>query len=225
MIIVTPIIITLLLAGIAEAQPEGLVAIKAGANAATWDFENRTNKYGFSGGLAGGLQWPIGRFSLGGQVELLYIPRGADAVSDSSTWRQHYLDVAIEIRPEVRLGPVGGFLILGGSWGILLKATRYGGASGVTDDITDLLNRNDVALLVGAGVALHLPSGGLGPFRFDTVFLEARHDRGLIDIEPSPEDRAKNRTTSLMLGLSFALGSGPTAASAPTTGVTTTGAR
>jgi hypothetical protein len=61
-----------------------------------------------------------------------------------------------------------------------------------------------VALLAGAGIALHLPRRGLGPFHLGSVFLEARHDRGLIGTDTV--GGFKNRSSSLLLGLSFVLG-------------------
>lgn len=156
-------------------------------------------------------------------MEALYTPRGADVVFEGEylgTVRQHYLDVTIAIRPETRLGPAGVYLLLGGSWNLLLNAVQVTEASGsMENDITDVLARHDVALLVGVGVVFHLPAKKLGPFHLDTVFFEGRHDRGLIDIAPDNEDSIKNRTTSLMLGLSFALGS--KAASAPSDPVAT----
>lgn len=214
----TQILIVVLCVRSAAAQPAGNIALKLGPNTSTWDRENRTRIYGFSGGLAGDLQWPIGhRFSLGGQTELLYMPRGADAVSEDGDlfgrFRQDYLDVTLAIRPEVRVGPIGVYLFLGGSWSIMLNAERTAEPSGIKDDITDGLKRHDVALLMGGGVALHLPSKALGPFRLDTLFFEVRHDRGLIDFGPEEDSSVKNRTASLMLGVSFALGSSTAARS------------
>jgi hypothetical protein len=64
-----------------------------------------------------------------------------------------------------------------------------------------------VALLVGAGIALDLPRTQLGPFQLGTLFLEVRHERGLIDVD-TMDFGLKNRTTSILLGLSLVLGSG-----------------
>lgn len=193
------------------AQPEFGVALKGGPNAAKLNLENRAHKYGISGGLAGSLQWSLrGRFSLGVQTALLYTPRGAETVREGEylgTVREHYLDVTVAFRPDLRLGPTSIYLLLGSSWSLLLNATNYGEASGMTRDVTDLLNRHDVALLVGAGIALHLPAKRIGPFRLETVFLEGRHDRGLIDVDEDPDLSAKNRNMSLMLGVSCSLGS------------------
>lgn len=192
----------------AQSQPLHGIALKGGLNAATLNSENgtadATAKYGFSGGLGGYLQWPLSKlFFLGGQSELLYTARGTVTNFEGmevGTIRQHYFDVVVALRPGARLGPASVYLLLGGEWNILLSASRT--ANGATDDVTDDLNRSDLALLIGIGGALHLPQQKLGPFRLDTVFLEARHDRGLIEISSTG---AKNRTTSLMLGLSFAL--------------------
>lgn len=194
-----------------EAQPELSVALKGGPNAATLNLENRAHKYNVSGGLAGSLQWPLrDRLSLGLQIALLYTPRGAETIREGEylgTVREHYFDVTVALRPDLRLASTSIYLLLGSSWNLLLNATNYGEASGMTRDVTELLNRHDVALLVGAGIALHLPAKRLGPFRLETVFLEGRHDRGLIDVDEDPDLSAKNRNTSLMLGVSFALGS------------------
>lgn len=191
------------------AEAESSIAFKGGFNAATFNKKHRENRPGSSGGLAGALQRPLGgRFLLGGQIDLLYTPRGSEVFIEGELQgkaRLHYLDVVVAARPEVRLGPASVYLLLGGGLDFLVSAydensqgaRRYG---------TSGLHRVDVALLVGAGVALHLPRWGLGPVRIGTVFLEARHDRGLRDIDAFVGFR--NRTSSLMLGLSFALGSG-----------------
>jgi hypothetical protein len=202
-------LITLLcLPRFSEAQPELSLSLKAGPNAAVWDREHHEHSYGFSGGLAGDLRWPFrARHSLGAQIALLCMPRGTEVISpntgESATFRQHYFDIAVAIRPEVRVGSVGVYLLLGGSWNILLNAYSVD-VLGRKDDV--VFRRHDVALLAGLGGALHLPSHRLGPFRLGTVFLEARYDRGLLDFLPD-DNSAKNRTTSLMLGVSFALGS------------------
>ncbi|HWO23551.1 MAG TPA: outer membrane beta-barrel protein [Kofleriaceae bacterium] len=203
------IIILLCLPRLSEAQPELSLSLKAGPNAAAWDSELAEHKYGFSGGLAGDLWWPLrARFSLGAQMALLYVPRGTKGFDPTTgeflaTFRQHYFDTAVAFRPEARVGSVGVYLLLGGSWSILLNANAVD-YRGRKDDVD--LRRHDVALLAGLGGALHLPSHRLGPFRLDTVFLEARYDRGLLDFIPDDGSR-KNRTASLMLGVSFALGS------------------
>jgi hypothetical protein len=212
---VTLIIIFLCLPRLSEAQPELSLSLKAGPNAAAWDREYHEHVYGFSGGLAGDLRWPFGaRFSLGAQIALLYMPRGTESFSRMTgellaTVRQHYFDMAVAIRPEARVGSVGVYLLLGGSWSILLNANAVD-FLGRKDDFD--IRRHDLALLAGLGGALHLPSHRLGLFRLDTVFLEARYDRGLLDFIPADDSSRKNRTTSLMLGVSFALGSKVTVA-------------
>lgn len=190
----------------AYSQPEPVLAFKGGFNAATLDEDNRENRYGFTGGLAGMLRWPLeGRFSLSGELDLLYTPRGADAVFGGmrlARSRQHYLDIMIAARPVVRLDRVSGYLLLGGGLSLLMSASKE--ELGVTVDITDDLRRVDVALLAGAGVAIHLPDRAPGSFRLGTVFLEARHDHGLIDSD-AVNGGFKNRSSSLLLGLSLVL--------------------
>lgn len=205
------LIVTLLcLPHLSRAQPELSFSLKAGPNAAIWDNEHHEHKYGFCGGLAGDLRWPFEpRFSLGAQLALLYMPRGTESIDPFTgmflaAWRQHYFDIAVAIRPEARVGSVGVYLLLGGSWSILLNANRVD-FLGRKDDVD--FRRNDVALLAGLGGALHLPSHRLGPFRLGTVFLEARYDRGLLHLGRGDDSSPKNRTTSLMLGVSFVLGS------------------
>jgi hypothetical protein len=203
------IIVLLCLPRLSEAQPEPSLSLKAGPDAAVWDREHHEHNYGFSGGLAGDLRWPFGaRFSLGAQMALLYMPRGTEQFSPNTgeflaTYRQHYFDIAVAIRPEARVGSVGVYLLLGGSWSILLNANVVDEMGRKNDRD---FRRHDVALLAGLGGALHLPPHRLGPFRLGTVFLEARYDRGLLDFVRG-DNSAKNRTTSLMLGVSFALGS------------------
>lgn len=206
------LVVTLLcLPRLSEAQPELSLSLKAGPNAAVWDKEHHEHNYGFGGGLAGDLRWPVGtRFSLGAQMALLYMPRGTESISQMTgeylgTYRQHYFDIAVAIRPEVRIGSLGVYLLLGSSWSILMNAYSVD-ARGRKDDLDAYIRRHDIALLAGLGGALHLPSHRLGPFRLDTVFLEARYDRGLLDFARQDDFSAKNRTTSLMLGVSFVLG-------------------
>jgi hypothetical protein len=203
---------------VAHAEPESSIALKGGLNAATLDHDNRENREGFSGGIAGYLQWLLSeRFSLGGQVELLYTPRGAEVVVGGQTQgesREHYVDFVVAARPGIRLGPVSIYLLLGGSLDLLISANKDN-ILGSREDITGDLHRIDIALLAGAGVALHLPGQSLGPFQFGTVFLEARHDIGLIDTDLA-NDGFKNRSSSLMLGLSFVVGGASAPAPAPT---------
>jgi hypothetical protein len=199
---------------LADADPELSIALKGGPNAAILAHDNRVNRYGPSGGWAGYLQWPrTDRFSLAGQLELLYTPRGAEAILDGvylGNVRLHYLDVMIAARPEVRLGPASLYFLLGGGLNLLVSASKEN-ASGAEQDITGDLHRIDVALLGGAGFTLRLPRRELGPFRLGTVFLEARHDVGLLETD-AVNGGYKNRTSSLMLGLSFVVGDRPSPA-------------
>jgi len=194
----------------AGAEPEPGLALKGGFNAATLAHDYRVHRYGVSGGAAGYLRWSLGdRLSLAGQLDLLYTPRGANAVFDGELQgrsRQRYFDVTLAARPEMRLGRVSIYLLLGVGVNRLLSAEKES-ISGSRDDITNELYRIDVALLGGAGVALHLPRHGLGPFRLGTIFLEARHDHGLLDTD-KVNGGFKNRSSSLMAGLSFAIASG-----------------
>lgn len=201
-----------------NAEPELAIALKGGPNAATLDHDFRVNKYGFSGGLSGQIQWWLSdRFSLAGQIDLLYTPRGAEAVFEGvsqGSLRQHYFDVMVSARPEVWLGRASVYLLLGGGLNFLVRASDES-AAGMSQNVTDNLRRIDVALLAGVGVALHLARGGLGPFRAGAIFLEARHDHGLIDIDIM-NGGFKNRTSAIMLGLSFTMGS-PTPPATPAT--------
>ena len=199
---------------LSEAQPELSLSLKAGPNAAVSGREENEHRYGFSGGLAGDLRWPFGaRFSLGAQMALLYVPRGTKVISPNTgeylgTFRLHYFDIAVAFRPAARIGPTNLYLLLGGGWNLLLRATRESvNTPGLKEDVTDAFSRHDLTLLVGAGVSVRLPSKKLGPFHLGTAFLEARYDRGLLDFIRADDSSAKNRATSLMLGVSFALGS------------------
>jgi hypothetical protein len=119
--------------------------------------------------------------------------------------RYHYFDFTLVARPRVRLGVASIFLLLGGGLNYLLSASLED-AAGAKMDVTRFARRVDIALIFGAGGAIHLPAQKLGPFRLGTIFLEARHDRGLIDTD-TVLGGARNRSSSLMLGLSFALAS------------------
>ncbi len=195
----------------ARANPELDVALRGGLSAATHAAEFRTHRYGISGGVGACLQRELdGRFLLGGQVDLLYTTRGAELVSDGfkqATFEEPYFDVALAARPGVRLGRADVYLLVGGSLNVLWRVRRDS-ASGASEDLTEFFRRVDVALLGGAGIAFHLFPEGWGPFRRGTVLFEARHDHGLLDtVAGDGELELENRTTSFMLGVSFALGS------------------
>lgn len=189
--------------------PTRSLAIQAGPNAATQAEDNRVNRYGASGGVAGGLQWSLGPLiSLAAQVELAYVPRGAEVVVDGESVgriRHHCLDVAITARPGVQLGPARLYTLLGGGLSVLLNGSKDD-AAGEGQDITDGLNRINAGLLAGAGVAYRLPGRQLGHLRLGTAFVEARYDLGLRDTDAA--GGFKNRTSSIMLGVSFLVGGG-----------------
>lgn len=196
-----------------RAQPDELsIAFKGGPNAATQAETYRVNRYGLSGGISGDLRWSLtDRFSLAGQIELLYTPRGAEVVFEGEhvgKLREHYFDLVIAARPEAHFGRTSAYLLLGGGLNLLVSANKDD-AAGAGQDITRGLHQIDVALLGGIGVALHLsPHRELGPFRLGRVFLEARHDVGLLDVD-AVNGGFKNRTSSLMLGLSFVIAGPP----------------
>jgi hypothetical protein len=185
------------------------IELKGGLNAASLAKDDRVNRYGFTGGGGGCYQWSLrGRFSLAGRIDFLYTPRGAEVIRDGvylGKSRSHYMDGLIIARPEMRLGWMSTYLLLGGGLSFLTNA-NIEDASGVKMDITDDLHRVDVALLIGFGAALHLPRRNWGPFYLDTIFLEGRHDHGLLDTD-AINGGSKNRTTSLLLGLSLGLSS------------------
>jgi hypothetical protein len=199
-----------------RAESELEVAFKSGLDTATLDHEFRVARYGFSGGVEGHLQWFLSdRFSLAGQVELLYTPRGTEVVvggTSQGKLRQHYLDAVVAARPEAWFGRISLYLLLGGGINFLVRADSEN-AAGLSQDATNDLRRIDVALLVGAGAAWHFPPRGAGGFRIGAVSLEARHDQGLIDIDKM-NGGFKNRTSSLMLGVSFMVGSSASPAKA-----------
>lgn len=183
------------------------MALKGGIDAATQAEDFRVNRYGFSGGLSGSLQWSIfDRFLFGGQAELLYTPRGSKTIFQGQQVgqaRDHYIDLALVTRPEARFGSMHVYLLLGGAVNILMSADKEN-AAGTEQDITDGLHRLDVALLGAVGIALQLPERNMGPLHLGTMFLEARHDIGLLDVDLG--GGFKNRTSSVMLGLSFVVG-------------------
>src|SRR5262245_45840710 len=148
-----------------SAEPGLGVSLKGGGNAATSAEDYRDNRYGLTGGLAGYYELSIGsRFSLAGQAELLYTPRGAKVIKDGrylGRSRLHYLDFAVAARPGVRFGVMNAYLILGAELDLLMNASKED--AGMEVDITADLHRIDVALLVGAGLALRLPHQRLGP--------------------------------------------------------------
>lgn len=184
------------------------IALKGGLNAAVLDHEFRENRYDFSGGVTGYFRSSNSdRLSLAGQIELLYVPRGANVVVEGEKqgeFRHRYVDLVAAVRPGMQFGSMSIYLLLGGELNLLVSATVVDG-TGSQQDITGDLHQIDVALLGGAGVGLYLPRQNLGPFHLDTVFLEARHDIGLLDTFHNTSG-FKNRTSSIMLGLSFVVG-------------------
>jgi hypothetical protein len=189
-------------------------ALKGGINAATLDHANRENRYGFTGGLSANFQlFTTDRRLLGGQIELLYTPRGANAVFDGvmeGRSRSHYIDLVLAGRPEARFGAISVYLLIGGGLDFLMSANKDD-AAGPGQDITRDLRRIDISLLVGAGVAWRLSNKEFRLWHPRTVFVEARHDIGLFDTD-LVNGGFKSRTSSLMLGLSFAFGNLPPAA-------------
>jgi hypothetical protein len=193
----------------ASAEPRIGAALKGGLDAATLAEDNRSDRYGFTGGVSGYLlQSLTGSFFMGGQLDLLYTSRGADVVSDGKSLgetRLQYFDILLAARPEKRFGPVSVYLLVGGGLNILLNASQVDSLGG-EQDIIDGLHRVDVELLGGAGVALQLPRRGFRPVYLGAFFLEARRDYGLIGID-AVNGGFVNRTSSLMFGLSFELSS------------------
>jgi hypothetical protein len=183
------------------------ISLKGGVAGAKYNKPNRALRYDPSGGIAGHLGWTLaGRFLLGGQLELLYTPRGTRVVFSgvpSGNSLQHYYDVAITVRPEVQLDPVRLYLMLGASRNHLTSAHDWS-AINAHFDVTHLVRETDVALRAGIGVVLPLPRQSLPPFHRLSVFLEACHDRGMIDFDIV--DRGfRNRTSSLLVGLTYGL--------------------
>jgi hypothetical protein len=214
-----------------NSQPELSFSLKAGPNAAAAGREQNALKYGLSAGVAGDLRWSsAARFSLGAQLALLYVPRGVKVISPSTgefigAFRRHYIDTTAALRPAARIGPANLYLLLGGGWAFLLRAIRESvNTPGQKDDVTNGFGRHDLTLLVGAGVWASLPSKRLGPFRLGTVFVETRYDRGLLDHVRAEDSSAKNRTTSLMFGMSFTLGFNATVSPVPPTSAPVTSA-
>ena len=199
-----------LLPTVSRADPELRLAVKGGPNTATQDHDLRDSRNGISGGVSGGLQWALlDPLSLGGQLELLYTPRGSETVVQGESVgkvREHYVDLTATVRPELGLGPASVYLLLGGGLDLLVSAKKDD-AGGTGQDITSGLHRIDVALVGAAGVAVHLPHKEESTLRLGTIFLEARHDIGLLDVDLG--GGFKNRTSSLMLGLSLVLGDSP----------------
>lgn len=192
-----------------EAEPRIGASLKGGLDAATLAEANRSNRYGFTGGASGYvLQSLTDSFFVAGQLDLLYTSRGADVVSDGKSLGQtrlQYFDILFSARPEKRFGSMSIYLLVGGGLNILLNASQVDSLGG-EQDIIDGLHRVDVELLGGAGVTLQLPRKGFRPVYLGAVFLEARHDYGLIGID-AVNGGFMNRTSSLMLGLSFELSS------------------
>jgi hypothetical protein len=193
-------------AGSISADTEADIALKGGLNSSIFAHENRESISGFSGGLEAHLEKPfVDHVSLGGQIELIYSQRGAEVVVGGqhlARSREHYMDLTAAVRPQLQFGPIHLYVVLGGGLDFLVHATTVD-LSRVEQDVTDELHRFDIELLGAAGVAVALPRHTLGPLRLDTIFAEAREDVGLLKVDD--DTGSKNRTTSVMLGLSFAV--------------------
>jgi Outer membrane protein beta-barrel domain len=191
-----------------NAETAGEIGAIAGVNAATLDHQDRESRLGFSGGIFGGMQHAFDeRWGFGERLELLYTPRGADTASGGvalGQLREHYVDLALALHPELRFGALSAYAVLGGSLDILLSANKHS-TGGPTEYITGDVSRVDVAILTGIGVAWRLGGRGAGTLQPGAISLEVRHDIGLLELDPV-NDGFKNRTTSVMLGVSFLLG-------------------
>lgn len=201
-----------------NADTEANIALKGGLNSSTFEHDNRESISGFSGGLEGRLEKSLAsHLSMGGQIELIYSQRGAEVVVGDqhlARSREHYVDLTATIHPQVQLGPIYLYLLLGGGVNLLVHATTIDFASGIEQDVTGQLHRFDMELLGAAGIAVELPRHNLGPLRLDTIFLEARQDIGLLKVDDATG--SKNRTTSAMLGLSFSVSGSPPSPALPT---------
>ena len=200
-------LLTMALPLAARADPASSLAFKAGPSAASQAADNRASRYGLAGGIAGYIQRPFSEtWAFGGQVDLLYVPRGAKVVFDGevqSEFQERYLDLDFLARPEMRIGRFELYALLGGGLNLLLSASKE------KQDISDQLHRVDIALVAGAGASLRFFGAELGSLRLGSMFLEGRYDHGLLD--HSIDGGLKNRTFSLMFGLSFVLTSQETA--------------
>jgi hypothetical protein len=202
------VILVVLLAPVpAHAGRYAGVSLKGGIAGAKYNKPHRHNRYDTTGGVAGHVGWPLaGRFLLGGQLELLYTPRGTQVtfngfLNGNSLYR--YFDVAITARPEVRLGPGSLYLLLGASRNHLISADDWH-VMGTHWVVTHLVRDTDVALRAGIGVVWPLPRQSLPPFHHLSVFLEASHDRGMIDFD-IVDMGYRHRSSSFMAGLTFRL--------------------
>lgn len=206
--IIIVILAVLLGSAPAHADPYAGVSLKGGITGATFNKPHRHNRYDTTGGAAGHLGWQLtGRFSLAGQLELLYTPRGTQVTfyypPPTANSLHRYFDVAITARPEVRLGPGSLYLLLGASRNHLINAETWDANYGHSD-VTDLVRETDVALRAGIGAVWPLPRQTPSAFHRLSVFLEASHDRGMIDLDIR-DLGFRNRTSSVMAGLTFSL--------------------
>lgn len=191
-----------------DATADTSFLVKVGVDAAKFNQEDRTNKYGLSAGVGGHVDRSFNRgVVLGGQLEVSYVQRGSDAVVNDnlqSSIRMHYLDWVLTARPAMRFGVVEPYVLLGAGLCVLMNAKNRND-SNVTEDITGNLHRVDVLLAMGAGVAYRPFAVRSSGFGLDALFIEARYERGLVDID-TMDLGIENRNAALLLGASFALG-------------------
>ena len=113
------VVVVWLMSPPAYAGPQPEVAFKGGAVAATTAADSSANRYGFTGGLAGDLQWSLAnKFSLAAQLELLYTPRGPRVVFEGEyqgKFRMRYFDITLAARPGVG-GRSNEYLYHAGRW-------------------------------------------------------------------------------------------------------------
>jgi hypothetical protein len=134
------------------------------------------------------------------------VQRGSNAVVDDvlqSSTRLHYLDASLLARPTLRFDQVGAYVLLGAGVCILMSANSKN-RDGMTQDVSDYFHRIDTALVMGAGAMFRPFTKKQGALRVNALFVEARYELGLVDVDP--EDLGfKNRTLALLLGVSIAL--------------------
>lgn len=142
------------------------------------------------------------------QPELLYISKGPRVAPDgmlTNTFDVPYIEVPILARIRIPAGSrvepyLAPYLLVGPAAGLLLSFEITDQDDGSVADRTDLANRIDLGLVLGAGARVPLSTWNAP----GAIVFDMRYDRGLITLDAAEggED-LKNRVFAFMLGYEY----------------------
>jgi hypothetical protein len=181
------------LAGVAQAQRNVSLGLKAGGTYSSFVGDNAENANGLFGFHAGGFV-NIGLTSLFAfQPELLYSQKGSEYANTDTYTRLHYLDVPLAFH----INADGLFFEAGPQVGVLLAASNKNGSTSI--DIKNSYNDFDFGYLVGLGYQ-RKTGPGIG-LRYNGGFTNVPQALTVGTITSQPQ--ARNSAFQLYLTYSF----------------------